>query len=79
MTLIGVRLLPGVENTDEGGVHDADGLSWQRPAGGCSGGAVVGKVSFSSARCRWFGTVISASADHPGRDAGCRLISQSGL
>jgi hypothetical protein len=25
----------------------------RRPAGWCSGGAVVGEVSFSSARCRW--------------------------
>ena len=38
-------LLPGAEDADEGGVHDADGES------GESGG-LVGQVSATSARCR---------------------------
>jgi hypothetical protein len=46
------RVLPGVENADEGGVHGADEMCRRRPASMGAGGAVVGKVSFSSARCR---------------------------
>ena len=38
-------VLPGAEDADEGGVHDADGES------GESGG-LVGQVSATSARCR---------------------------
>jgi hypothetical protein len=39
------QVLPGAEDADEGGVHDADGES------GESGG-LVGQVSATSARCR---------------------------
>jgi hypothetical protein len=38
-------LLPGVENADEAGVHDADEDSGEPDT-------VVGEVSLSSARCR---------------------------
>jgi hypothetical protein len=41
----GGQVLPGAEDADEGGVHDADGES------GESGG-LVGQVSATSARCR---------------------------
>lgn len=52
------RVVPGVKNAHEGGVHGAEELGRRRPTRMGAAGPVAGKVSFSSAWCRWFSSVF---------------------